>query len=53
MTHVAFVVAISNDNVLEGDEKFSLVIHQSTLPSRVTVGNPSQVTVTIYDDDGK
>ena len=49
MTRVSFVVGITNDNVLEGDEKFSLVIDQSIL----TVGNPDHATVTIYDDDGK
>ena len=53
MTHVSFVVVITNDNVLEGDEKFSLAIDPFSLHHRyrVTVGNPNQVTVTLYDDD--
>ena len=44
---------ITNDNVLEGDEKFSLVIDPCTvIPSaHLTVSNLNQVTVTIYDDD--
>ena len=53
VTRVAFVVLISNDNVLEGDEKFSLVIDPSPLPTGVTVSNPVQAAVTIHDDDGK
>ena len=55
VTRVSFVVVITNDNVLEGDEKFSLSIDRRTIqPSqRVTVRNSNQVTVTIYDDDGK
>ena len=53
VTRVSFVVGVTNDNVLEGDEKFSLVIDKSSLLDHVTVGNPNQVTVTIYDDDGK
>ena len=54
VTHVSFVVVITNDNVLEGKEKFSLFIDPFSLlyHRRVTVGNPNQVTVTLYDDDG-
>ena len=53
VTRVSFVVVISNDNILEGDEKFSLVIDPSSLPAGVTVSNPALAAVTIYDDDGK
>ena len=53
VTRVSFVVVISNDNVLEGDEKFHLVIDPSPLPTGVTVSNPAQAAVTIFDDDGK
>ena len=55
MTRISFAVVIINDNVLEGDEKFNLVIViNSFFPShRVTASNPDHVTVTIYDDDGK
>ena len=46
-------VPINNDNVFEGNENFMLAIDSSSLPSDVTVSNPSQVVVTIVEDDGK
>ena len=53
MTRVSFVIVVTNDNVLEGNEKFNLIIDPSTLPTGVTVSDPDQATVTIYEDDGK
>ena len=53
VTRVSFVVVITNDNVLEGDEKFSLSIDRRTIQPYQRVRNSNQVTVTIYDDDGK
>ena len=55
MTRISFVVEITNDNVLEGDETFSLSMVRGTLEpfARTAFGNPDRVTVTIYDDDGK
>ena len=50
---VPFDVPITDDRVLEGDESFNLTINTSSLPSRVTVTNPHQATVTIVDNDGK
>ena len=52
VTRVSFAVVITNDNLLEGDEKFNLVIDPSFIHHRVTVSNPDHVAVTIYDDDG-
>ena len=52
VTSVPFNVSITDDNVLEDDENFSLTIDTSSLPSNVTVDNPSQATVTIVDNDG-
>ena len=49
---VPFSVSIINDNILEGNETFNLIINPSSLPSEVTVTNPSQATVVIVDDDG-
>ena len=37
----------------ESDENFILAIDITSLPNRVSVNDPSQITVTIKDDDGK
>ena len=50
---VSFDVTIMGDRVLESDETFQLIINSSLLPNRVTVDNPSEVTVTIVDNDRK
>jgi len=44
---------IVNDNILEPDETFNIAIVESMLPNGVVVVDPSQVTVTIVDDDGE
>ena len=53
MTSASFNVSITDNNILEIDENFELVIDMSSLPIGVTVGIPAQVTVTIVDDDSK
>ena len=53
MTIASFNIAITDNNILEINETFELVINVSSLPSAVTVGIPAEVTVTIVDDDGK
>ena len=53
MTEVSFSVGITDDNILENDEIFQLSINSSSLPNRVTVDNPSEVTVTIMDNDSE
>ena len=45
-------ILITDDNILEDDETFNLTINQSSLPDGVVV-DPSQVIVTIVDDDGE
>ena len=50
---VPFDIPIIDDNVLEGDEFFNIVIIQGTLPDGVTRGVPGRATVTIVDDDRK
>ena len=51
---VPFDVAIVDDSILESDENFILTVDPSSLTnSRVTVGSPSDSTITIMDDDGK
>ena len=53
MTSASFNVSIIDNDILETDKDFELVINMLSLPSSVTVGIPAQVTVTIVDDDGK
>ena len=53
MTRVSFDVNIMNDNLLEINEMFKLRITSSSLPNRVIVTSPSEVTVTIMNDDCK
>jgi len=52
-TTVSFNVDIMGDKLLESDETFQLSIIFKTLPNGVTVNDPSNVTVTIVDDDCK
>jgi len=53
VTSVTFDVPITDDNILEGSEKFMLTVDQSSLPDYVFHGNPGEATVTIVDDDHK
>ena len=50
---MSFYVPITNDNTVEVNEKFDLVIDQSSLPSDVNAGSIYKATVSIMDDDGK
>ena len=49
----AINIMINDDNIFENNENFTLTINSSSLPSYITVINPSEVTVTILDDDRK
>lgn len=53
MTRVSFDIAIINDNVLEFNQQFDLIIDQSSLPVDVNVGSIFEATVLVADDDGK
>lgn len=54
LTNASFDIAIYNNNILEANENFSLMINTSLADSgNVTIGNIYQATVTIFDDDGK
>ena len=53
VTRVSFNVSINNDNILEEDEIFNLNINSSSLTNRITIGDHSQTTVTILDNDGE
>ena len=48
-----FDVPIIDDDVLEENEVFNLIINSSSLPSHVIVITPYQATVIIVDHDGK
>ena len=50
---VLFNISIHDDNILENNETFSLLIVSNSLPDRVTIGKYNQSTVTILDSDSK
>ena len=52
-TVATFDVPINDDDTLEPDENFMLTIDETSLPTGVTHGTPSQATVTILDNDRK
>jgi len=47
-----FEIPIYNDNLVEGNETFSLAIVASSLPEGVGLGRPQEVTVTITEGNG-
>ena len=49
-TTAAFNVPIKDDDIYEENETFMLTI-DSSLPTGVTLGTPSEATVTIMNDD--
>lgn len=53
MTTATFNLTIVNDNILEENEFFYVVINSSSLPNDVSVSSPLQLTVTIANDDCK
>ena len=46
-------VPITDDDILERNETFTLFINKQSLPDHVIVDNPNEAMVTILDDDGK
>ena len=53
VTESSFVVNIFGDGILENNETIQLNIMISSLLKRVILGNPSQSTITIIDNDCK
>ena len=49
MMRASFDIVINNDNIVEGNENFTLVITSSPLP----VGSNNEAMVTIVDDECK
>ena len=46
-------ISITDDNILEGNEYFNILIDLSSLITGITVGNVDRATVTISDADSK
>ena len=53
ITSAYFIVSIINDNLLEGNETFTLTLDPLLLPSDVIIGNPAEAIVTIVDGTGE
>ena len=52
-TSILFDVNITNDNILESNETFSLNIISSSASDRVTISSLKQSAMTIIDNDSK
>ena len=52
-TSVTFCINITDDNALEADETFSVVIDDTSLPDRVISRYPNAANVTILDNECK
>ena len=52
-TTFSFNVSIIDDDVLEGNEDFNLIILAESLQNNITLGDHNRSTVTIMDDDSK
>ena len=51
-TNVTFDVTIMNDNIVENNEMFTLIIRPNSLLDRISTGSFQRTTVTIIDNDG-
>ena len=52
-THALFNVSILDDDMEESSESFGLTIDPLSLPTDVTIDDPSKAKVTIMDNDGQ
>ena len=50
---MSFDISITDDQMFEPNETFTVSIDASSLPIDVFVGNAAEATVTIVDDDGR
>ena len=53
VTSVSFNITIINDNILEDNETFELIIDDSSLLSTVTTVIPNKTVIIIRDTDSK
>ena len=51
-TRMKLSVSIMNDNTVETDENFILMISSNLLPNKISATTPERATITIVDDDG-
>ena len=49
----SFNIPLNDDNIVEGNENFMVIIDMSSLPNDFVLGTISQATVTIRDEDSK
>ena len=52
-TYKDFDVPVNDDYLCESNKTIPLFISTSSLPDRVSLGDPSEATVIIIDDDSK
>ena len=52
-TTVVLRIPIIDDNVLEKNEDFNLIILPESLPSDIGLGKPNAAKITIIEDDSK
>ena len=53
VTSLQFTISINDDDLMEGNEYFSLLINTDALPLGVYRTDPYEALVTIIDDDSK
>ena len=53
VTRISFNITLKDDSTKEDNETFTLSINSSSLLSSIIIGDDSQTTVTIRNDDGK
>ena len=51
-TNAHFDVSVMDDNTVEGNENFILIISSISLPDNITTKSPDRTIITILDNDG-
>lgn len=52
ITRVSFNVLINDDNILEENEDFDLIVVDGSLPHHISSGDPGMARIILMDDDG-
>lgn len=50
-TRARLHMQVKDDDIVEDEENFDLIIDNASLPRAISIGNPFQARVTIVDDD--